>query len=1042
MLGAEGYILLSSLCAPDLPGIKEYPVLVKLMSDHLKPKPSFITERFRFNMCNQTEGQTVSEYIATLKELSTYCEHGTGLNDALRDRLVCGLRNKTTRKKLLSEKNLTYERAVEIAISDEAAIRDTGEMETQRTTGSLNFVQQQSRGERSFEFSLYSKQWKFRSYTGAPLIPLGVLKVNVEYRGKSRELDLFVMPGSSGPIVGGEWIRALEIPLVEGCNNVNIKRVSNEGSIDVDNLKKDFPSVFTEKLGRFNGGTFKLELKADSKPIFVKPRVLPYAMMDKVEQELRRLVENYVIYPVESSEWATPVVPVIKDSGEIRICGDYKTTLNKCIKVDKYPIPRISDLLSKINEGKVYGKIDLSHAYQQVELDKDSQLLTNISTYKGLFAYKRLCFGVASAPGLFQRLMEKLLSGIPGVIVFFYDVLVFGSTQDEHFKRLLMVLNKLKESGLTAKFEKCKFFASEVKFLCFKIDQDGIHALPDKVKAINEIQIPKDVTELKRFLGMANYYSKFVKNYTEIVSPLYELLKGGIKWFWSRKQQSAFDEIKKKLISSEVLMHYIHHLPIKITYDASPVGLGAVLSYILPDKRVRPVAFFSRSLTRAEKNYSQLDREALALVFVVKSCHQFVWGRNFLLETDHKPLKYIFDPNKSLPSNVAGRVQRWAVFLAAYDFTLQYIEGKTTWSADCLSRAPILRGEESDMIEGFSYINFIEAEAKMIDMELIKSELSKDEILSDVIEYVKVGWPSKVDSYLESYKRREKELYLEDNCLMLGSRVIIPRSLRAMVLRELHATHMGIVKMKSLARSFVWWPGIDDDIERITKKCELCLESSTNPSIAALNSWKWPEGPNMRIHVDFLQIGDKMYLVIIDAFSKWIDVKSMKDITTKRTVLMLQEYFAAWGFPVVLVSDNGPSLVSEEFESFLKSCGILHVQTAPYHPASNGAAENMVKTLKKQFKLLLKEGCKEDVALYRVLLCYRSTSHCTTGCTPAELQIGRPLWTRFDFMRPNLRSDVIQQQERQQQHAPGVKLRSSDLADMVVAKDVMTNRWI
>lgn len=556
----------------------------------------------------------------------------------------------------------------------------------------------------------------------------------------------------------------------------NIKNVSSEGNLNSDKLKSKFPTVFTDKLGLYKGGTFKLELKDDSQPVFMKPRVLPYAMIDKVEMEIQRLVDDDVIFPVKSSDWATPVVPVIKSNGQMRLCGDFKTTLNKNIKVDKYPIPRISDLLSKINEGKIFSKIDLSHAYQPVELDEKSRLLTTIATHKGLYAYKRLCFGVASAPGLFQRMMEKEFSGIPGVIVFFDDLLIFGATESEHLERLLTVLTRLKDVGLTAKFEKCKFFASEVKFLGFKIDAVGIHALTDKIEAIDKMKIPENVTELKRFLGMANYYAKFVRNYTNTVAPLYKLLKKDVEWLWSGEHQKAFEGIKNKLMSSEVLIHYVPNLPIKITCDASPFGLGAVLSHILPDGGVKPVAFFSRSLSTAEKNYSQLDREALALVFGVKSSHQYVWGRKFFLETDHKPLKYIFDKNKSLPSNVAGRVQRWAVFLSGYDFELKHIEGKTNWSADCLSRAPIIRGEENVKMNEFTYLNFIENEVTMIDINLIKKEVTNDEILCQVMEYVKNGWPSKVEDIFENYKRREKELYLEEECLMLGSRVVIPMS--------------------------------------------------------------------------------------------------------------------------------------------------------------------------------------------------------------------------------------------------------------------------
>ncbi|XP_015118224.1 uncharacterized protein K02A2.6-like [Diachasma alloeum] len=578
--------------------------------------------------------------------------------------------------------------------------------------------------------------------------------------------------------------------------------------------------------------------------------------------------------------------------------------------------------------------------------------------------------------------------------------------------------------------------------LCAPIDKNGIHVCKDKVEAINAIKTPLNTTELKRFLGMTNYYSKFVNNYAQVVAPLYKLLRKEIRWNWTEECQVAFDLIKEKLLSPEVLMHYDPKLPLKITCDASPVGVGAVLSHILPNNIVRPVASNSRSLTVAERNYAQLDREALALVFGVKSFHQYVWGRKFWFETDYKPLKFIFDPNRSLPNMVAGRVQRWAVFLASYDFILEHIKGTDNGSADCLSRTLKPMVEEADRNQDFSYLNFIESEVPTLDIELIRTETKRDETLSKVIKYVRDGWPKEIKSEFEIFKRRQNELYVEDDCLMLGMRVVVPIVLRSMVLSELHVTHMGIVRMKAMARSFVWWPGIDSDIDKITKTCQLCLENASNPPRSELNVWKWPEGPNQRIHIDYLQIKDKMYLVIIDSFSKWIDVKAMKDITSRRTILAMSEYFATWGFPNVLVSDNGPSLISEEFESFLKRNGILHVKTAPYHPASNGAAENVVKTFKRQFKLLQKNNTNEDVALTQVLMSYRSTPHCTTGYTPAELQTGRPMRARLDLLKPYLRNRVVQQQARQKYHAPGSGLHSFDVGEVVMAKDHLKNIWI
>ncbi|XP_043285741.1 uncharacterized protein [Venturia canescens] len=327
---------------------------------------------------------------------------------------------------------------------------------------------------------------------------------------------------------------------------------------------------------------------------------------------------------------------------------------------------------------------------------------------------------------------------------------------------------------------------------------------------------------------MTNYYSKCVKNYSEIVGPLYELLQKNSKWECSNLCDEAFRKVKRRLVESEVLVHYNPELPIKISCDASPFGLGAVLSHVFPDESERPVTFASRTLNKAEKNYSQLDKEALGLIFAVQA----------------------------------------------------------------------------------------------IDVEIIREETNNDPILSHVRDYVLNGWPYQVNNNLKAFKSRERKLTAEQGCVLWGHRFVIPQSLRDELLNELHTAHDGIVRMKAVARSYIWWPNLDKDIENIGMSCISCLKATENPPRAKLNSWKRPSGPNRRLHADFLgPIEDKMYIVIIDAFSKWIDIKELENITSGTTIEVFRENFCAWGLPVKLVTDNGPSFCSKEFSEFLKSYG-------------------------------------------------------------------------------------------------------------------------
>ena len=427
---------------------------------------------------------------------------------------------------------------------------------------------------------------------------------------------------------------------------------------------------------------------------------------------------------------------------------------------------------------------------------------------------------------------------------------------------------------------------------------------------------------------MINYDSKFIKNYSQLVSLLYELLRKDMPWSWTNAREIAFRKAKESLTSSHVLMHYDLRIPAKVTCDASPTGLGAVLSHILPSGTTKPVAFASRTLTKAERGYSQLDREALGIYFGVRTFHQYLYGRKFILETDHKPLTFIFGPKHGVPQMAASRLQRWAVFLSGYDFEIKHLKGADNVPADSLSR--LLASDNSDTNDNdenkHSYLNYVREGVSAIDSAEVSAETANDPILSRVLEFVMRGWPSTVDDSFLVFKSRANSLTVEDGCLMWGHRVVIPQVLRRELLSELHSVHSGVVKMKALARSFIWWPGLDSDIENVTKTCKLCLENASNPPRATLHVWKWPDGPNRRLHADFLgPLSGRMYIIIIDAFSKWVDVKELPDITVATTIKAFKEYFSTWGLPVKLVTDNGPTFTAKPFQEFMQRNAIIHV---------------------------------------------------------------------------------------------------------------------
>ncbi|KRT85166.1 hypothetical protein AMK59_2611, partial [Oryctes borbonicus] len=343
-------------------------------------------------------------------------------------------------------------------------------------------------------------------------------------------------------------------------------------------------------------------------------------------------------------------------------------------------------------------------------------------------------------------------------------------------------------------------------------------------------------------------------------------------------------------------------------------------------------------LSKSEQNYSQLDKETLSLIFGVKKFHSYIYGREFELITDHKPLVHLLGPKKGIPIMAANRLQRWAVILSGYNYKIKYVESKRN-GADGLSRIPLKKqiNEEKDV----SHLNFIQENVPNAQIQT-----RNDPILS-----------------------------------------------------------------------------------------------KNNPPKTELSSWKWPEGPSMRLHADLLgPLNGKMYLIILDAYSKWVEVFTMNSISADQTISKFRDYFSRWGLPITLVTDNGTQFCSHSFELFLKSNGISHITTPIYSPYCNGAAENAVKTIKTSLKKILLSRDRIEEALPKYLFAYRITPHCTTSCSPAELQMGRQLRSRFSLMMPCNKENVSIKQSRQKKDYNGKRSSKIEVGDGVMVKDYRANK--
>ncbi|XP_037505003.1 uncharacterized protein K02A2.6-like [Rhipicephalus sanguineus] len=795
--GPATYAILRTLCSPATPAETPYADIVSKLTHHFTPTPSVIVQRFTFHKRCQQPGESIADFVADLRRLSKHCEFGVTLEDMLRDRLVCGVRDEGLQRRLLAETALDFKKAYEKAVAAEYATRQTETIRGALPTASeLHRMGQAPKAdkpggkqERSKEsrtgrcsrcsgdhdatncgfrsavchfckrkghivracrqkeearskatsgnkrpgnlghsgvYGLYhiasglpafmanvivnghqvsmevdsgsvcsivnlrtlsklgiSKKALrpsskgVRTYTQQPVCVVGEVEVPVKYNSREGKLPLLVTKGSGISILGRDWFRPLGITL-EGLHQLSGAPASKSSSREVQpaarnpskvvtsvkNLLQDYPDVFKPGLGKTRGLPVRILVDEQATPKFHKPRQVPFALLPKVEEAIEQLVEQGIYVPIKHSRWATPIVPILKKNGKMRICGDYKGTLNPVVKWETYPLPTPEQLLARVGGCAVFSRLDLDQAYQQLCVDEDTAMLQTVTSHKGLFKVTRLQFGVAVAVAIFQRYMEGLLNGLEGVQCFLDDILIGGRTVAEHDERLRKMLQRIQDDGLRLNAEKCAFRDKEVTYLGYRVNKDGVSPLREKVEAIKQAPEPKNKKELQSFLGALKFYGRFLKGASHVLEPLHRLLDKDKAWSWTETEAKAYQDAKSLLESSAVLAHYDVTRPIRLACDASPCGLGAVLS--------------------------QVPEEFRPLV------------------------------------------------------------------------------------------------------------------------------------------ARKNELSTYRNCVLWGSRVVIPSSAQAQVLDILHTTHPGVVRMKGLARRTVWWPGIDNHIERKVPGCQatLCMHGT------------------------------------------------------------------------------------------------------------------------------------------------------------------------------------------------------------------------
>ena len=758
------------------------------------------------------------------------------------------------------------------------------------------------------------------------------------------------------------------------------------GAISSAEILKRFPKLFTG-LGNL-GNAYEIKLKPDAVPhALYTSRNVPIPLRAKVTEELNRMEEMGVISKVEEpTEWCAGMVVVPKKTGAVRICVDLKP-LNTSVRREVHPLPKVDDTLAQLTGARFFSKLDANSGFWQIPLSSASRLLTTFITPSGRYCFNKLPFGIASAPEHFQKRMNAILHGLDGVLCLMDDVLVFGRDQEEHNQRLLAALKKIEAAGATLNAQKCEFGKTALKFLGHCVDQEGISADPEKTAAIRHMKAPTTVSELRRFMGMANQLGKFSPNLAQLTQPLRELLSKSRAWQWGPEQEKAFSLVKTELSKPTTLALYDPGSDLTVSADASSYGLGAVLLQ-RDGSGCRPVAYASRSMTETEKRYAQIEKEALAITWAFERFSTYVLGKSVAAETDHKPLVPLLS-TKQLDS-LPARVLRFRLRLDRFDFTIKHVPGKQLYTADTLSRAPLTSQDNSSDLEELAELaaaaTVAHLPASEDRLDIYRQAQKDDPTCSIVREYCLIGWPeqSAIDPRAKPFWEKRGELTVNEELLLCGTRIVIPTLLQEQTLEKLHQGHQGIERCRLRVQISVWWPGISREIVRMIERCPQCSRDrvlNREPLIPT----SLPHHPWQKVGSDLFMRDGITYLLVVDYYSRYPEVIQLKTTTTQSIIHALRSIFSRHGIPQILMSDNGPQYSSQEFAAFASQYGFTHTTSSPHYPQSNGLAERTVKTAKG----LLKESTDPHLAL----LTYRATPLPWCNLSPAELLMGRKLRT-------------------------------------------------
>ena len=774
----------------------------------------------------------------------------------------------------------------------------------------------------------------------------------------------------------------------------------------------------------------------DTIPFKERHRRIPPHLYEEVRQHLKEMLDANIIRP-SKSPYSSPVVLVRKPDGKLRFCVDYRTLNSKTIK-DAHALPRIDETLDALMGAKYFSSMDLKAGYWQVPVKEEDKPKTAFTVGPlGFWEFNSLPFGAVNAPACFQRLMMAAMGDLHlrECLLYIDDIIIFSRTFDEHISRLEAVFERLHKAKLKLKASKCFFIKDQIKYLGHIVSKDGIQTDPDKISTVVNWPTPTSVKEVRRFIGFAGFYRRFIKNFSSVARPLHNLLKvpEGQKtsqFSWNLDQEEAFIKLKKLLSSSPVLAFADFTKPFLLHTDASGDGIGAVL-YQEQDNKERPIAFASRSLSPSEKNYPAHKREFLALKWAISDkFRDYLYGAKFIVCTDNNPLTYILTTAK-----LDATGHRWVAELAQFDFCIKYRAGKENIDADTLSRLPQLKDStvssevvsaicKTHSIDGWIHAFNVSKNPSVFIGEQLSSvpcweqEQKKDPdiaVIIDVLNHKRVPPKKYHQPGVKNLLQHKKQFVFKNNVLyrrrIIQDReqfqLLLPAAFQEQALKGVHndVGHLGLDRSIQLLRQRYYWPFMYASLQKHISRCQQCILRKTPPNQRAPLVNVVTSQPLELLCMDFLSLepskgGIENILVITDHFTKYSVAVPCKNQSAKLTASVLfKEFIEHYGFPQRLHSDQGRNFEGKIIQELCRLGNIQKSRTTPYHPQGNGVCERFNRTLLNMLGTLPEEKKKDwKSSISSVTHAYNCTEHDVTGFSPFFLMYGR---------HPRLPIDVI-----------------------------------